>query len=130
MNGKGQTERRDGLGQSCFWLHVAILCFIVTGWIWPGRGLLIFYLLFLPLVALQWLLNRGACVLNNIENWLRHRRWRAPERNAEEGAWLRTLIRRRTGIVLSRRATDVLNYSALALFWALAWARFVPFQGP
>jgi hypothetical protein len=127
MQRSGQRGRRDGLGQFCFWLHVAILCFIVIGWAWPWRGLLIFYVLFLPLVVLHWMLNSGACILNNLENWLRYRRWRAPEQNEEEGAWLRTLIRRRTGIVLGPRAMDVLNYSALALFWALAWGHLVYF---
>ena len=65
---------------------------IVLGWAWPAQGWLIFYLIFLPAMVLHWKLNRGACILNNLENWLRHRRWRAPETNPEEGAWLRTLI--------------------------------------
>ena len=65
--------------------------------------MLIAYLVFLPAMVLHWKLNGGACVLNNLENWLRYRRWRAPERNPEEGAWLRTLIANLTGIALTRR---------------------------
>ena len=119
--------RRDGLGQFCFWLHVAMLLFIVAGWLLPVRALLIGYLVFLPLVMAHWKLNRDACVLNNIETWLRHRRWRAPDKNPEEGAWLRTLIQRDlTGIALTRRGgMDLIIYGAMAGFWALAWAHLL-----
>ena len=96
--------RRDALGHFCFFLHLAILAFIVLGWAIPWRGVLIFYLFFLPGVILHWKLNGNACALNNLESWLRYRRWRAPERNPEEGAWLRTLIGSLTGIVLTRAA--------------------------
>jgi hypothetical protein len=117
--------RRDALGQFCFYLHLAILAFISLGWAVPSRGLLIGYLIFLPLTVLQWKLNAGACVLNNVENWLRYRRWRAPEHNPEEGAWLRTLIRSLTGIALTRVIMDVIIYGAMALFWVLAWRHFL-----
>jgi hypothetical protein len=120
-----EWTRRDGLGRACFWLHVAVLAFIVTGWALPWRGLLIFYLVFLPLVVAQWRCNRGACVLNNLENWLRHRRWRAPERNEEEGAWFRTLVRNLTGIAVSRRIMDAIMHAAMALFWVLAVLRLL-----
>ena len=120
---------RDGLGNFCFYLHLAVMAFIVLGWMLPGRAPLIAYLVFLPAVVLHWFLNGGACALNNLENWLRYRNWRAPERNPEEGAWLRTLLRNLTGISLSRKSMDVLVYAAMALFWALAWYRLLEFQG-
>ena len=120
--------RRDALGNFCFTLHLAILAFITLGWTIPARAGLIFYLVFLPATVLHWKLNAGACVLNNLENWLRYRVWRAPERNPEEGAWLRTLIRSRTGVALSPRAMDMVIYAAMALFWLLAWVNFGAFQ--
>jgi hypothetical protein len=116
------TARRDGLGRFCFWLHVIVLLFIMGGWALPVRGGLIAYLVFLPLVMAHWLFNRGACALNNLENWLRHGRWRAPETNPEEGAWLRTLIANQTGIVLTRAAMNAVIYAAMVLFWVLGWA--------
>ena len=123
------SQRRDGLGQFCFWLHIGFLLFIVAGWAIPVRAVLLVYLAFLPVLVLHWKLNRGACVLNNAENWLRHRRWRAPDRNPEEGAWLRTLIRNLTGIALTRLQMDLIIYAALALFWVLGWWRLAQFQG-
>jgi len=121
---------RDGLGQFCFWLHVAVFLFIALGWALPGRAALLVYLAFLPLVVAHWRLNRGACMLNNLENWLRHGRWRAGGANPEEGAWLKNLLRRTTGLALSARVMDRLVYGAMALFWLMAWAHFRYFQGP
>lgn len=123
MKRSENPARRDGLGQACFWLHVAVLIFIVAGWALPGRWPLLSYLGFLPLVVVQWRLNRGACVLNNLENRLRHGRWRAPDLNAEEGAWFRTLIKNLTGAVFTQAAMDRVIYGALAIFWLLALGR-------
>jgi hypothetical protein len=125
MKGSGTSARRDILGQICFWLHIAVLLFIVGGWALPQREWLVFYLVFLPLVVVHWKLNRGACILNNIENRLRHGCWRAPDKNAEEGAWFRTLIQRLTGVAFSRAIMDAIIYAAMGVFWALAWGRLL-----
>jgi hypothetical protein len=126
----GQTRPgRDGLGNFCFCLHLVFLAFITLGWTLPSRAVLIVYLIFLPAVILHWKLNGDACVLNNLENWLRYRRWRAPEQNPEEGAWLRTLLRNLTGIMLTRPAMDAIIYAAMTLFWLLGLGHFQQFQG-
>ncbi|MBN9546568.1 MAG: hypothetical protein J0I19_13930 [Alphaproteobacteria bacterium] len=117
-------SERDALGWCCFLIHVAALAAAVLGWLWPGRGWLVFYLIYLPVMFLHWKLNRGACILNNLENWLRHRRWRAPETNREEGAWLRTLLADTTGIALTQARMDAVIYAAMALFWLLGLARW------
>jgi len=114
--------RRDALGQTCFLVHFAVLVIVVLGWAWPAPYWLVGYLIFLPAMVLHWKLNRDACMLNNLENWLRHRRWRAPEANREEGAWLRTLLTDTIGIKLTRAGADVLIYGAIALFWLLGLA--------
>ena len=124
----GQTGR-DGLGNFCFYLHLVFLAFITLGWMIPARAMLVAYLVFLPVVVLHWKLNGGACALNNIENWLRYRRWRAPERNPEEGAWLRTLIKSLTGVALTRAQMDAIIYAAMTLFWLLGVGHFQHFQG-
>ena len=121
---------RDGLGNFCFYLHLVLLAFVTLGWLAPWRGLLMVYLVFLPLMMLHWKFNQGACALNNMENWLRYRRWRAPERNPEEGAWLRTLVRKLTGVALTRRVMDAIIDGAITLFWFFALGHFQQFQGP
>ena len=117
--------RRDGLGQACFLVHIFVLILVILGWLLPARDWLVAYLIFLPAMFAHWKLNRGACVLNNLENWLRHRRWRAPESNREEGAWLRTLIGDVTGIALTQTRMDAVIYGAITLFWLLALAHLL-----
>ncbi|MGA7676096.1 MAG: hypothetical protein WCA78_13755 [Rhizomicrobium sp.] len=109
---------RDLLGKTCFTLHIAIMLIIVAGWAIPARGALAFYLVFLPAMALHWRLNKNACVLNNIESWMRTRRWRDPE-NREEGQWLRTLVKDATGLQLTPAQMDAFTYSILAVLWGL-----------
>lgn len=116
------VSRRDALGQACFFVHIAVLVVVVLGWLLPARPWLIAYMVFLPAMILHWWLNGDACILNNLENWLRHRRWRAPEANREEGAWLRTLLADVTGIELTKARMDAVIYGTVALFWLLALA--------
>src|SRR5580698_3589982 len=114
--------KRDTLGWICFLLHIAVLAYVVLGWAMPVHTWLLVYLIFLPAMILHWRLNRDACILNNLENWLRFRRWRAPETNREEGAWLRTLLADTTGVALGRGQMDAVIYGAVGLFWLLALA--------
>ena len=118
-------SERDVLGWICFLIHIGVLAYVVLGWAWPGRDWLVFYLVFLPLMFLHWKLNRGACILSNLENWLRHRRWRMPQTNREEGAWLRTLLADTTGIRLTQARMDALIYGAMAAFWLLGLAHLM-----
>jgi hypothetical protein len=108
--------KRDLLGSFCFYLHFAVLVFIVGGWAIPYVPALWLYLVFLPAVVITWQFNRNTCVLNNAESWLRYGTWRS-EQNAEEGAWLMTLIRDVTGIALTYRQVDILTYGAMAALW-------------
>jgi hypothetical protein len=119
------ASKRDALGWTCFLIHLGVLTGVILGWIWGARAWLIAYLIFLPLMALHWKLNRDACILNNLENWLRHRRWRAPETNREEGAWLLTLVGDVTGIRPTRGLMDAIIYGATGLFWLLGLAHFL-----
>ena len=107
---------RDALGWLCFVLHLALVIFALLGWLMPWRPALIFYLCYIPAMFLTWQLNDGSCVLNNIESWLRYGTWRA-EQNAEEGAWLMTLIKNLTGIQLKPWQVDLITYGIMASLW-------------
>lgn len=111
--------RRDLLGQACHILHIAVMLYFVVGWLAPWRPALGFYLAFVPAVALQWQVNKNACILNNLESWLRSRRWRDPA-NREEGAWLASLCEDWLGFRPGPLAVDLFTYAVLAVFWAIA----------
>lgn len=110
------VPKRDALGWGCFLFHVAVLIFIVTGW--AMRPVLIFYLVFLPAMVLQWRLNKGACVLNNLESLIRTGRWRNPA-NLEEGAWMRTLVHSATGLSFTVAHLDLIIYAVVAVLWGM-----------
>lgn len=110
--------RRDALGQACFLLHFAVMLYIVTGWAVPQRKYLIFYLVFVPAVAVQWQCNRNSCVLNNLESLMRTGRWRDLA-NREEGAWLLTLANNTLRLRLRAAQVDVLVYVLLLALWGL-----------
>ena len=111
---------RDLLGNFCFYLHFAVLIFIVAGWAAPVPAVLYVHLTLLPLVALGWLVNKNSCILNNIESYVRYGTWRA-EQNAEEGAWLTTLVKNATGIQLKPWQVDLITYGIMAALWGLAF---------
>lgn len=111
---------RDFLGRAFFVIHILVVLYTLTGWAYPAG--LVFYVFFIPLMVLHWPLNRGSCVLNNLENWLREGRWRNPS-NREEGAWVHCLVVDTTGLALSPRQVMVLSYGLLALCWILGLLR-------
>ena len=113
------AEERDALGTFCFYLHFAVMIYIVSGWLLPLDGALIFYMCFLPAVAVQWQFNKNSCVLNNIETLMRSGRWRDPN-NREEGAWLQNLALKLTGILFKPWQIDVFTYFILLVFWSAA----------
>jgi hypothetical protein len=112
------AARRDALGTACFVLHLAIMFAIVFGWLAPWKGALTVYVIFLPAVFVQWLLNKNACVLNNFESLIRTGRWRDPG-NEEEGAWFLTLARDTLGIQATPAQMDLFIYAVLAVLWSL-----------
>jgi hypothetical protein len=111
------AEARDALGSFCFYLHFAVMIYIVLGWGVPYRPALLFYIAFLPAVALQWQFNKNSCILNNLESLARTGQWRDPH-NKEEGAWLLTLARSVTGIAFQPWQIDVFTYLVLVALWA------------
>ena len=115
--GKTSAVSRDLLGRFCFWLHFAVMIYILSGWALPLRAALVFYEAFLLAVAIQWWFNKNSCVLNNIESKIRTGSWRSKS-NVEEGAWLLTFFRS-LGIPATHWQMEILTYSVLAALWAL-----------
>ncbi len=115
---------RDALGTFCFYLHFAVMIYIVIGWAAPPKAAVVFYLCFLPAVVVQWHLNENSCLLNNIESLIRIGRWRDPN-NKEEGAWLATLAARLTGHSFKPRHVDVFIHFVMLVLWGAALGHFI-----
>jgi len=111
-------QRRDAMGQAFFYHHFVMMGYIVSGWSIPIRPMLWFYVGFIPLVVLQWRVNKNSCVLNNIETLIRTGKWRNAK-NSEEGGWLWTMARKTTGWNISHFALDVFIYCLMGVFLLL-----------
>lgn len=118
----------DKLGLALFVCHLAVGAYLVLGWIVPDRDALVFYAVLVPLVAGQWHLNHGSCIINNIESWLRSGRWRDPS-NVHEGRFLQMLCLWLFGIRPSARRIEAASYGALLVLWFLALGHLAEFAG-
>lgn len=103
-----------------FILHLAVGLYIVGGWLILSASALVFYLAFLPLVAMQWLVNHGACIVGNVETFLRSGRWRDPSRSSE-GRFLFLIALTAFGIRARPHHLDVISYGGLVVLWLLAF---------
>jgi hypothetical protein len=115
--------RMDGIGLSFLITHLAIGAYVLLGWLISPEPALTVYLVLLPAMATQWYVNRGCCVMNNIESWLRSGRWRDPN-NPEEAGFLLMLCQwlfraRPHPVVLDR-----FSYATVLVLWLLAASRF------
>ena len=111
--------RRDRLGFSCFLFHLAVGAFVLIGWLLSSYEALMFYLVLLPAMATQWVVNKGSCVINNIESWLRTGQWRDPT-NPEEGGFLSMLCDWLFAMRPSPVVLDRFSYAVVVFLWLLA----------
>jgi hypothetical protein len=111
---------RDLLGISFYLLHLMVCAYMLGGWMIPSTSGLVFYLVFLPLVAMQWLVNRGSCVISNIETLIRTRRWRDSE-TEREGRFVSTIALSIFGVETSPSTVDSLSFGAIFVLWVLGF---------
>jgi hypothetical protein len=114
------TSRQAAIG-ALRALHYAILAWGVVGWAIPSIPWLVAYLILMTLIAVQWMINRNTCILNNLESWIATGRWR-DETDANQGGFIAGVVQMATGRRPSDRAANILSYGLLAVFWALGFA--------
>ena len=119
----GRAIPFDGLRLALFILHLAILAYVTLGWLIPSRVALFAYSLLLPLIVMQWLLNGGASIVNNIENLIRVRQWN-DARNQFEGAFFKTLLQA-IGVPASQAQITTVLCFLMLIFWISAICRMM-----
>jgi hypothetical protein len=113
----------DSLRIALFSLQLGILGYVALGWLIPSRVALFLYTLLLPLIVMQWLLNGGASIVNNIENLIRVRRW-SDARNPFEGAFFKTLLQA-IGVPASQAQITTVLCFLMLIFWISAICRMM-----
>jgi hypothetical protein len=113
--------RPDTLGLAFFLFHLAVCLYILSGWAVSSAPALMFYLVFLPVVAMQWMVNHSSCVINNLETFMRTGHWRDAS-NPEEGRFVSMILSWLFVAGPSRAQLDFLCYGTLFVLWLLAFA--------
>jgi hypothetical protein len=114
----GQAIQFDSLRVALFIFHLAIMGYVTLGWLIPSRVALYIYTLLLPLIAMQWLLNGGASIVNNIENLVRVGQWNDVH-NQFEGAFFKTLLQA-IGVPASQAQITTVLCFLMLIFWISA----------
>ena len=116
--GHGGGLAIDGVRALLFAAHMGVIVYVCLGWMIPSRGALFFYALLLPAMALQWLLNGGASIVNNLENLIRFGRW-SDTRNSLEGTFFKTLLHA-AGVHASQAQITTALCFIMLIFWIAA----------
>ncbi len=107
------------LSWSCHNLHLAILVFIILGWVVPVSAVLWAHVVLVPLILGIWYLNDCSCPLNNIESYLLKGLWRDPD-NREEGSFVVVVVEQYLGMQPTQKQMDMITYGIMGLAWALS----------
>ena len=107
------------LSRTCHTIHVALVVFVLAGWLFPVRQILVAHLMFVPALIVTWLLNRNTCPLNNLESRLLTGVWRNEE-NREEGSFLLVLVENYLRMHPTQRTMDAITYALMAFCWVLS----------
>ena len=118
-----ETFELDRLGRVFLVLHAAVIVYVSLGWLVPSRVALYIYLLVLPLIVMQWLLNGGSSIINNFENLARSGSWN-DGRNTFEGALFQTFLKK-IGVPASQGQITTVLCSLMLIFWVAALCRMI-----
>ncbi len=113
----------DLLRATTFTVHLLIVTYVAIGWLSPNRITLLFYLLLLPMIVMQWLLNAGSSILDNAETLIRTGQWQHA-RNRFEGHFFEIILRA-AGIRAGTLVINLVVCMVLLIFWNVALYRMV-----
>jgi hypothetical protein len=103
--------------------HAATVGYVVSGWTAETRESIAIYLVLLPLIVLQWLVNRGSSLVSNIESLVRTGHWRDAA-NGLEGAFFQSVLES-IGVRAGRAQINTVLISTMFLLWIVALFRLV-----
>ena len=113
----------DWLSVALFMVHAAIVGYVVAGWTAQTRLGLFIYLVLLPMIVLQWLVNGGSSIVSNIETYKRTGHWRHSEQGLE-GAFFQHVLRS-IGLEATKAQINTVVVATMFLFWVVAFFRLI-----
>jgi hypothetical protein len=101
-----------------YFIHILLICFICLGFLLPKKYL-IYYLICWPLMYLDWNMNDHRCILTQIENKLRGRKY------TPDVYTLFSLVLKKFGINISQQTTCKIIVYGSTVCWVIAFLRYV-----
>ena len=114
---------RDRLGLLFLGIHIGITLYVAFGWLADSRDALFTYLLILPSIVLQWVLNGGVSLVDSIENLARGGQWHDPD-NRFEGTFFQAPLSR-IGVPVTQAQITFILCALMLMFWAAAMSRMI-----
>lgn len=118
-----RPTRFDALRAFMLLIHFGIIAYACWGWQQTTRIGLFVYILFLPLIVLQWLLNGGTSLVANWESMVRTGHWRDPH-NPFEGHLFQKLFGI-FGLRFTQAQINTMLVLTMSMFWLVAALRMV-----
>lgn len=101
--------------------HYAVLLFIVLGWIFVKKEILVIHMVMIPLVILQWKINNGRCLLTDLEHYLVPA---VPEESEEQSeGFVARILKTVLKIELSPSQLMSFMYSVMALSFSVSFVK-------
>jgi hypothetical protein len=106
-------------------IHHVVLVFVLFGWAVPSPMVRLVHIIFLPLMVLQWQLNKGACLLTNLENYLLGKKI---ERSEQDSQFIRSAISKLSDWQPTKKQMGLIIYSAVSISWLISIALQVNYE--
>lgn len=109
------------LAKTVSWLHLFCIVYLVFGFLSPKSALL-FHLIAIPVVILQWRLNKDQCVLTQLQKKLESS---SPTQSIKQDSNFTKELFLKWGIELSNKQLFMVIYGLLSISWMISFTRWM-----
>ena len=103
-------------------IHLAIVVFVIFGCLLPNRSVILFHLIFLPILVLHWKTNEGVCYLTQLENKIQGKK---SVKTDMRGGFTENLFMKLFGKQPTRLFLQSLIYTIMSLSWMISIIKYL-----
>lgn len=101
-------------------IHHAVVLFVLLAWLAPLPEVWLTHVIFLPLMVVQWIANRGMCLLSNLEHLLLGNGFYP---TAGESGFIRSVLAKFFDPLPREELVNLGMYCVLAAVWSCSLLR-------
>ncbi len=103
-------------------LHFAIVMFVIFGCLLTNHKVLLFHLIFLPILVLHWKTNDGVCYLTQIEHKIQGK---GAKKIELQGGFTENLFKKFFRRQPTRALLQNITYSIMAVSWMISIIKYI-----